>query len=492
VATLTSLRRVLDSSTSDIQDEGFLNDLLKLFDVCLRIRLPDGIDPSAVTASNPATVSANLPPPFPRPGPILDAPRLDILQGVFGHFEAAKRTDKLTQHLEQEARKADESLRPGYLLARVAQEWWSGKHKRSLELLEQFGSEAHDDGGIGLTLVQGHLAVGDVTGAIRILERIRPAAPLLAEEADKLRADAGARLLKGNPNDQIQSLLLVLSNQTRAPDIKYLYEDQTTTLAARRAATNQQRLAQAQAAQLARLQAAQAQAPGQPGGANVAPGATGGFVYIQPTIAPTPAVAVPPGTLNLPPGTTPMIVANNLRVAAPNPAMPGQLIGTTATLSPGPMDVRRLLDLAREQNQLDAIERAASIQWEKHPEESRLGVLVALARFTRSDLEGATRALERWVTLLKTHPEIGGEPEAAWLASRCLVAPGIMPEIRALGRQIGREVVATARVRNFGLHHRYLLIQLLQASVELGQKEEALEELQLLKGLTGFNQGSLY
>ncbi len=493
VATLTSLRRVLDSSTPDVQDEGFLNDLLMLFDVCLKIRLPDGIDPNAVVANQPSTVSATLLPPFPRPGPILDALRLDILQRVFVHFEAAKRTDMLTQHLEQEARKADESLRPAYLLARVAQEWWSGKPKQSLELLEQFGGEAHDDGGIGLALVQGHLAIGDVPGAIRILERIRPSAPLLAEEADKLRAEASAQLLKGDPNAQIQSLLLALSNQTRAPDIKYLYEDSTASLAARRAATNQQRLAQAQAAQIARLRAAQAQAPGQPGGANVSPGASGGVVVNSLRVpAPNPAVAVPPNAPNGPAGTTPMIVVNNVRVVAPSQAMPGQSIGTTATLSPAPMDVRRLLDLAREQNQLDAIERAASSQWEKHPEESRLGVLVALARFTRSDLEGATRAVERWNTLLKAHPEIGGEPEAAWLASRCLVAPAIVPEIRALGRQIGREVVATARVRNFGLHHRYLLIQLLQASVEAGQKEEALEELHLLKGLTGFNQGSLY
>jgi hypothetical protein len=153
-----------------------------------------------------------------------------------------------------------------------------------------------------------------------------------------------------------------------------------------------------------------------------------------------------------------------------------------------PLNVRRLLELARAQAMLDEIERAATAQWEKHPADSRLGVLVALARFTRSDIAGASTAAERWSTLLKQSPEIGGEPEATWLASRCLIAP----ETRALGRQIGREVVAIARVRNFQLLHRALLVQLLQASVEDGQKEEALEELQLLKGLAGFNQGTLY
>jgi tetratricopeptide (TPR) repeat protein len=473
-STLNALRRLIESTAPVVRDEGWLNELLALLDACLKIRLPEGVDPSAAPVSNASTTPGLLPPPFPRPGPLLDGLRLDILQRIFTRFAAANRSEMLARHLEREAKTGDESRRPAYLLARVALEWWTGKPKRALELLEQIEGEAHDDGGIGLALVQGHLATGDVPGAVHVLDRIRPSAAPLAAEADQLRGEISTQLLGGSPESQIQALLLALGNQTRPPELKYLFEDSSSILASRRMTTAQLRTVQAQyQAQLRTVQVA---------GNTPAPVAPTPTAPVAPTptapVAPAPTAAFPPT----------QVVINNLRVAVPNPTMPGQPINTNLTTRAIPLNVRRLLELARAQARLDEIERAASAQWEKHPADSRLGVLVALARFTRSDIAGASTAAERWSTLLKQSPEIGGEPEAAWIASRCMIAP----ETRALGRRIGREVVATARVRNFQLPHRALLVQLLQASVEDGEKEEALEELQLLKGLTGFNQGTLY
>ncbi len=136
-----------------------------------------------------------------------------------------------------------------------------------------------------------------------------------------------------------------------------------------------------------------------------------------------------------------------------------------------------LLKHAQSRGVLDALERAAVAQWEKHRGSSRLGALVALARFTRGDIAGAAEAASRWSTLLAARPDLAGDVEALWIAGRCLDHR----ETASLGRKLAGQVLPAIRARGLRPETIDLMIRSIKSAVSEGQKDEALSELERLQ-----------
>jgi hypothetical protein len=130
---------------------------------------------------------------------------------------------------------------------------------------------------------------------------------------------------------------------------------------------------------------------------------------------------------------------------------------------------------------LDALEQAALAQWDKHPDSSRLGALVTIARFTRGDIQGASDAASRWSKLLAARAELAGEIEAVWMVGRCLDAQ----ETARLGRELARQVLPAARARGMQPDAIDLTIRMIKSAVSSDQKDEALAELERLQKTLG-------
>jgi hypothetical protein len=169
-----------------------------------------------------------------------------------------------------------------------------------------------------------------------------------------------------------------------------------------------------------------------------------------------------------------------------------QMMSPTATTTAAPAipraDLRDLIALAKIKGHLDDLESSASARSSERPDSSRLVAVVLLARLARPDPDAALPAAEAWLALLKTRPELAVDSEALWVAHACLAHARTRP----IGRQVAREVLLALQARGGPVNanaRRELLLQLIQGSIEDGQKEEAVGHLKQLRELLG-NDGA--
>jgi tetratricopeptide (TPR) repeat protein len=370
---------------------------------------------------------------FPGPVPYLDAPRLELLRQVQGRFEAAGKLDLLTSRLARRAGEAKGEARLGYALAGIAVRWWSNGRDPALAELQRLAQSEPDDAWLALSLARALLAQNEPRPALDALDRIKPGSGVAAAEVDALRVEAANRLFLGSRDQALDALLHELDSRGHEPELSPLFPQ------ARPAAAG--------------------------GVARVVSRATPNapqVTYTTAAPAPTPAPAAPGGS------TTTTTTLRTFIVNAP--AAPG-----VATRP----DLRDLIALAKTRGDLKGLEQSASARWDEHPQSSRLGATVTLARLARSDPDGALQAARRWAELLRGRPELASEPEALWVATACLAHA----QTRSLGRQLARDILPAIQLRGAGNARRELLLQLVQGAVEDGEKEQAIEFLRQLREL---------
>jgi hypothetical protein len=349
----------------------------------------------------------------------MDASRLGALRLVYSQVEAADRAGVLVDHLARRSGETSGQAQFAYRLAASVIPWWRGDRKAALASLDQLGAQFPDDANLALVRINGHLLVGEITRAIALLDQAHADSTPLAGDFDRMRAQLGDRLRTGTRDQVLDCVMLLLKSQSREPDLGFLFG-----------------------------------APAQPAsfGGRLLPvsGAVGTnqpftIVATQPTIAA---------------GGT--VVANFAPSAQPLPT------GPVSTVS-----LDELLTFAKSRGLLDALERAAGAQWDKHRGSSRLGAIVTLAHFARGDMPAAALAAGRFGALVATRPEHAGEVEALWIVARCLDHA----ETASLGRNLARDVLPAARARGLRPEAIDLTIRIIKSAVTADQKDDALAEL---------------
>jgi hypothetical protein len=256
----------------------------------------------------------------------------------------------------------------------------------------------------------------------------------VAGEFDRVRAAVSERLRTGTSNQLVDSVLLLLRSRSQEPDLGFLF--------------------------------------GASG--RVARSVARPVLYTRTVIA------------NQPPSVAIQGSGQRRGMTGAGTTVGNGIPATSATMVPpmGAVPARNTDDLlkdAQSRGTLDALERAAVTQWEKHRSSSRLGALVTLARFARGDIRGAAEAAGRWSTLLAARRDLAGQVEALWIVGRCLDHN----ETVTLGRKLAGEVLPAARARGLRAESIDLTIRLIKSAVSADQKDEALAELQRLQETLG-------